>query len=144
MDVSTQTTGKAEVLKTLAGLEHLVDEQLLQRIGFLAELLIKQRTAKGQDVQGNFFRGYSDKYKIFRQDKGRGTSPNLFFSGKMLGAMTHKTENGDTVRIFFADTQQAAKASGNQRRREFFGLSADDLETLSAEIDSELEERIDQ
>jgi len=145
LDVLIQTAGQPEILKKLEGLEHLVDVLLMERIGSLAEFLIKQRTAQGKDVRDQLFKPYSEKYKLFRQEKGRDTgTPNLFFSGQMLGAMTHKVEGDDTVKIFFADSQAAAKASGNQRKRAFFGLSADEVRQITAEIETELEQRANQ
>lgn len=138
MNISVQTTGQAGVIKTIEGLEHFVDAALMARLGSFAEFIIKQRTAQGRDVNGKLFKPYSEKYKLFRQEAGRGQIPNLFFSGRMLGALTHRTEGSDTVRLFFHDAQQAAKASGNQRHREFFGLSADDITLLMKDLETEL------
>ncbi len=48
--------------------------------------------------------------------------------------LTHEiTEDGEKLkaRIFFNDPKQAAKAHGNLQKRQFFGLSEDQLQRIT-------------
>ena len=63
-------------------------------LGRTAEFLmfiIKQRTKKGKDFQGNSFVRYTSEYAKIRKDKGLPTTPDLFFKGNMLSNMTQKS-----------------------------------------------------
>jgi len=51
---------------------------------------------------------------------------DLFFSGQMLGSLTHKVEGGDSVKLFWPQAEQAKKAAYNQRRFNFFGADGAD------------------
>ena len=116
-------------------------------LGRTAEFLIgdiRKRTQSGKDANNNIFKGYSTKpyffnigskgspvyrtfengYKEFRQFKGRqNNTVDLNFSGKMLSNIT-QTSNSKQAIIFFASTNQAEKAIGNQEKnkREFFKI----------------------
>jgi hypothetical protein len=46
--------------------------------------LIKSKTKKGVDYQGNSFTPYTKEYKEFRQKSGKGTRPDLIFSGQYV------------------------------------------------------------
>lgn len=143
MELSVQTTGMPEVIKMLEGMDHLVDEQLLSLVGERVVSLILHRVSTGRDINDALFAPYSAKYKLFREEKGRQGSPvNLFFTGQMLGAMTHKIEGSDTVKIFFNHPLASAKASGNQRTREFFGMSLEEIRKVTELIESELKTRM--
>lgn len=143
MELSIQTTGLPETVKRIDGLENLVDAKLMATIGQHAEEMIKLRTAEGRDVDGKIFAKYIPKYALFRAENGQHQTspPNLFFSGRMLGAMTHKTEGSDTAVVCFSDSMQSAKASGNNKKRQFFSLSAAEIQELADEIVSEITAR---
>lgn len=122
---------------------------LLGRLTSLSMLLIKKRTAKGVDVEGNPFAPYSPAYALFLDEKGRSSDVNLFFRGHMLASMTARNESETRATIFFSDSRQAAKAHGhhvgNPKRklpkREFFALNCSDIERLVEEAKSFIEER---
>jgi len=154
MEMSVQTTGIPEVIKTLDGLADLVDAKLMALLGAHAEVMIKLRTAEGRDVDGKMFAKYSPKYALFKQAKYSGPSyPNLFLTGDMLGAMntkpqpsteghlTYKVVGSDTAVVYFPDAMQAAKASGNNAKRNFFSLSAAEIQELADEIIAEITAR---
>ena len=120
--------------------KHLVDRKTLERMGSFVALGLKKRTAKGVDFEDQRFVHYSAGYARYRAKKGRPTGKvNLFFKGRMLGAITHKVNLPRlTVRIFFADKQQALKAHGHYYgvpgrlpARKFFSPSKRDVNYLN-------------
>jgi hypothetical protein len=113
---------------------------------------IKVRTLGGVDFEEEPFEPYSESHVAFRKDPPRGQSPrptdkvDLFFSGQMFGAMDWESIEGG-VRLFFNDTQQAAKAHGLHHgykphelpARPFFEISDED----AVEIREQIEDAID-
>jgi hypothetical protein len=112
------------------------DNTIFSRIGILVEQNILQRTANGEDVEGGQFKPYSEAYLKKRKSLGLPTTPDLFFSGDMLSAMTF-TAKEDEVRLFFLPTQDKegvsnpAKAFWNDQTRRFFALSAEDINEIN-------------
>lgn len=101
----------------------------------IAEAAIKQRnsirarTLRGKGLKGAFAK-YTPEYANYRSSKGRGRKPNLSFSGQMLGSMI--TVNGKGyAKIKFSRLSEAIKASGNQRKRPFFGITQDEKKDLT-------------
>ena len=74
------------------------------------------------------------EYGAFKQSRGRTTSfRDLTFSGKMWQSLSvAKINNGS--RMFFAGTESSAKATGNNIRNDFFGISPDERELIRKEI----------
>ena len=96
--------------------------------------IIEDRTAKGEGYKGGAFAAYSTKgsnggYAAFRARKGRGSTPDLSFTGNMLGAMTTKA-NDKQAEIFFTRSTEAKKAAMNNKTRPFFGFSRSEEERL--------------
>jgi hypothetical protein len=101
---------------------------------------ILERTAKGVDADGKAFPPYSEKYAARREARGRPTSKvDLFFTGQMLGAVTERVVSGNEAHVFFADTQQAAKAHGHttgwrgkkpSKERRFFAVGDQDVKKI--------------
>lgn len=124
------------IAETLAGTE------LPAKLGAFLTLAIKERTKKGLDVYGASFAPYTQRYARYRVSKGRGTRPNLLWSGTMLAALTFTVEAGQVV-LGFMDATQEAKALGNTHPndvtwREFFALSDEDLDKAVEIIRHEL------
>jgi hypothetical protein len=94
-----------------------------------AELIIKDRTAKGTGYKGGAFDPYSADYLKFRTGKGRGSIPDLEFKGDMLNAMTQKVDRKKAV-IFFSGASESKKAAMNNKGRPFFGLSDKEQDRL--------------
>ena len=99
--------------------------------------IILDRTKKGQGYKGGTFKGYSTignsgGYAAFRAKKGRGSTPDLNFTGKMLGAMTTKA-NSKQAEIFFRGATESGKAAMNNKTRPFFGFSSKE-ETKLGEV----------
>ena len=58
--------------------------QALNRSGEKTVETVVDRTQRGISLNGGRFRRYSREYADYRQDKGRGSTPDLNFSGRML------------------------------------------------------------
>lgn len=98
---------------------------------------IVTRTSKGFDVTGKEFQRYTKRYEKFKTDKGRNARPDLTFTGRMLAAIQTRVEKvGSSLigRIFFSSSREAVKASGNQKRRNFFGLSEEQKQKIVQEL----------
>jgi hypothetical protein len=123
-------------LQVARNFEKQVREQPLivkTALGRTAEFLmglIKQRTARGINADGNSFPPYTEAYKIFRQQAGRQTQyPDLNFSGQMLSNMTQRSEPSFAI-IYFASKFQTTKALGNQKKRKFFAIGAKEIQPI--------------
>lgn len=92
--------------------------------------IILNRTEEGKGYEGAF-PAYSEKYAKFRRETGRGTTPNLFYSGRMLGSMTQKA-NSKQAEIYFSRASEAKKAAMNNETRPFMGFTREESNELSA------------
>ena len=108
-------------------------EQGLEKAGFHLLDIIRTKTSKGQDFRGRPFAPYSEGYLKRLQREGKKTAVDLFYSGRMLGALT---PSGKTVRkignnivgVSFSNAQMLQRALFNQvlgnTKREFFGFNS--------------------
>jgi len=123
-------------LQVAKNFEKQVREQPLivkTALGRTAEFLmglIKQRTARGINADGNSFPPYTEVYKTFRQNAGRQTQyPDLNFSGQMLSNITQRSQPTQAI-IYFANKFQNVKALGNQKKRKFFAIGAREIQPI--------------
>ena len=125
-------TVQSNVLQVVSNFEKQIYEhpqKVKIALGRTAEFLmfiIKQRTARGKDYQGNNFVKYSDSYLEFRKLKQLPTTPDLFVKGNMMSNMTQKTTPTQS-QIYFSAVRENIKALNNQKTRKFFAI--DDKET---------------
>ena len=109
----------------------IFDKGLLQA-GFHLLDIIRTKTAKGIDFRDVPFATYSDSYRKQLQREGKPLKVDLFYSGRMLGALTpsgktiKKTGRGK-VSVGFSNAQMRQRALFNQvlnePKREFFGFN---------------------
>ena len=109
----------------------IIGKGLLQA-GFQLLDIIRTKTAKGIDFRDRPFAPYSEGYLKKLQSEGRATKVDLFYSGRMLGALT---PSGRTIRktgtnkvsVGFSNAQMRQRALFNQvlsdPKREFFGFN---------------------
>jgi hypothetical protein len=123
-------------LQVAKNFEKQVREQPLivkTALGRTAEFLmglIKQRTSRGVNSDGNSFPPYTESYKTFRQNAGRQTQyPDLNFSGQMLSNITQRSQPTQAI-IYFANKFQNTKALGNQKKRKFFAIGAREIQPV--------------
>ena len=84
---------------------------------------IKDRTRQGRNVKGGAFKPYSKSYRKVRAKRGSSLTPNLFFSGQMLGNMTFRKLSSTKGQVFFPNRTQNIKAFFNDVDRPFFSVN---------------------
>ena len=109
----------------------IIQKGILQA-GFQLLDIIRTKTQKGIDFRGRPFLPYSEGYLKKLQREGKATKVDLFYTGRMLGALT---PSGRTIRktgtnkisINFSNSQMLQRAVFNQvlgkNKREFFGFN---------------------
>ena len=109
----------------------IIDKGLLQA-GFQLLDIIRTKTAKGIDINSRRFAPYSTSYLKKLNREGKKTAVDLFYTGRMLGALT---PSGKTVRktgkhkisLGFSNAQMRQRALFNQvlnePKRVFFGFN---------------------
>lgn len=112
-------------------------EKAVTEVAGDAILEIVQRTESGKSVNGGSFKSYTPEYRKFRSKKNRSTTPDLRFTGRMLGSITQRVrKRGKSwiAEIFFASALEDKKAQANQKIRDFFGLSKKQLRTAEQNL----------
>ncbi len=112
-------------------LSRVIDKGVKQA-GFQLVASIRNKTQKGIDFRDRPFVPYSSGYLKKLQKEGKSTKVDLFYSGRMLGALT---PSGRTIRktgtnkvsVNFSNSQMRQRAVFNQvlgkNKREFFGFN---------------------
>jgi hypothetical protein len=101
----------------------------LSRSGEKAKEIVINRTARGQGLNGAF-KKYSPDYIDFRKSKGRGTKPDLNFSGRMLSNMDVKRVSTNKVIVGFKRKEEEKKAIWNQKSRPFMGIKTGEVSQI--------------
>ena len=108
----------------------IIDKAVLQG-GFQLLDIVRTKTQKGIDFRDRKFAPYSEGYLKKLQREGKRTNVDLFYSGRMLGALTPsrsvKKTGNNKVSIAFTNAQMIQRALFNQvlnePKREFFGFN---------------------
>ena len=112
-------------------LPRLIDKGI-QQAGFHLLDIIRTKTKKGIDYKGVPFAPYSEGYLKQLQREGKKTAVDLFYSGRMMGALTPSSNTirktgKNIVSINFSNAQMRKRALFNQvlnePKREFFGFN---------------------
>lgn len=136
MDIKIDTNAK-EIGKRIKKKGKALSASVKRALSITAQAgvnIIQARTSKGDGFKGGKFEGYSTKgknggYAGFRERKGRGLTPDLQFTGNMLGSMTTKASSKQ-AEIFFRGATESGKAAMNDKKRPFFGFSSSEEEKL--------------
>jgi hypothetical protein len=130
--LSSTGTDPAQVLTKAATV--LPSEEAMLYTGARQITRIRERTAKGIDVNGSPFKPYTKRYAKFRVKKGRNPSPvDLTMSGRLLNSMQVEVRGPDEFAITVQDVEAAtygkAHNEGNGRvpRRRFVDTSPQEL-----------------
>jgi hypothetical protein len=110
----------------------------LNRSGNKVRDLILDRTSRGVGLNGRFKR-YSKGYADYRSEQGRGKTPDLNFSGRMLSNMDVEKGGTNKVLVNFKRNQEAKKAARNQKSRPFFGVRPQEKKFVAAAFRKQLE-----
>ena len=131
----------------MVGLEFM--DKIMNQAALFFMDTIKDRTLKGKNVDGQSFSPYSNKYKLLREDKGLPSRVvDLFFTGSMMASMSYEIKDND-MHIYFLPTRDKkgslnpAKASGLNKKREFFALSLSEIKEGQDFIEREMMKEID-
>ncbi len=131
--IKTNTNSKEvirKVNKFESALERAIDKGVKQA-GFQMLDIIRTKTKKGIDFRDKPFAPYSEGYLKKLEKEGKETNVDLWYSGKMLGALTPDqaiTKTGKhKITLGFARAEERDKALWNQvlntPKREFFGFN---------------------
>ena len=109
----------------------IIDKGILQCCFQLLDI-IRTNTAKGIDFRNVPFATYSESYRKQLQREGKPLKVDLFYSGRMLGALTPsnrtvKKTGKHKISLNFSNAQMRQRALFNQvlnePKREFFGFN---------------------
>ena len=109
----------------------IIEKGILQA-GFQLLDIIRTKTKKGIDFRDRPFAPYSQGYLNKLQREGKSTKVDLFYTGRMLGALTPsprtiKKTGENKITLGFSNAQMRQRALFNQvlgkRKREFFGFN---------------------
>ena len=109
----------------------IIQKGILQA-GFQLLDIIRTKTQKGIDFRDVPFVPYSSGYLKKLQKEGKSTKVDLFYSGRMLGALTPgsrtvKKTGTNKITLGFSNSQMLQRALFNQvlgkNKREFFGFN---------------------
>ena len=126
-----------------------IDKGLLQA-GFQLVDIIRTKTAKGVDFKSRPFAPYSEGYLKQLQREGKKTNVGLFYSGRMLGALTPSKSVKKTGRnkesVAFTNAQMIQRALFNQvlnePKREFFGFDKRTEDIISKQFNRFVEKEL--
>jgi len=109
-----------------------VIETGIKQAGFQLVSIIRTKTLKGIDFNDVPFAPYSSGYLKKLQKEGKKTAVDLFYTGRMLGALTPsnrtiKKTGTNKATVMFSNSQMRQRALFNQvlgkTKREFFGFN---------------------
>lgn len=114
----------------------LVGEETMKALAVQGVTLVKARALNGMDADGRAFAPYTDKYGADKSAVTGSSTPNLVgfnkpgskaksrhsAAGSMLNNMVVSYIEPGRARIIFNSDQQANKAAGNSRKRDFFDI----------------------
>ena len=132
VNVNIKTNQKqlsAKFKKFDAVLPRVIDKGVKQA-GFQLVDIIRTKTKKGIDFDDTRFAPYSDSYLKQLQREGKPTAVDLFYTGRMLGALSPsmiKKTGKHKVTLAFSRKDEIDKAFFNQvttdPQRKFFGFN---------------------
>ena len=128
----------------------IIDKGLLQG-GFHLLDIIRTKTAKGVDFRDVPFASYSESYRKQLQREGKPLKVDLFYSGRMLGALTPsgrtiKKTGKNKISVAFSNAQMNQRALFNQvlnePKREFFGFNNRTEKIISKQFNKFIEKEL--
>lgn len=133
-------------IKTIGSFQAVVDkinkkekdmsDFLLSTAHLLNSKIQRRVQNQGLGADGRKMGRYQKKYSIFKSSTGRQTKfRDLTFTGKMFQSLTATKVGVNKVEMFFGSAEEKAKASGNDKRTNFFSLSPNEQEFLQKELE---------
>jgi len=102
------------------------DRRDLLKIGAKAIQVVTTRVSRGVGLNDRRMKPLSPQWAAAKRKLGQPPIRNMMFSGSMLGAMTVVEAQDDRVMIGFTRQSENAKASANQDRTPWYGVSRND------------------
>jgi phage gpG-like protein len=148
---------REKLTRDIAGIDKLVSsKKIMGKIANFIQFSIKQRTAKGYDVNDEDFTPYAESTVKQRQRAGRGTYlVDLNVTGSMLASMTH-TSYDNYAEIFFMPSYSKKGSynpeiafyhseynpEGKMPHRDFFDVSTYEMQKIMDLYEKYLEESL--
>ena len=135
MAISVKVTSNSKIVsKKFKGFQSALNRAIdkgVKQAGFQLLDIIRTKTQKGQDFRDIRFAPYSSSYLKQLNREGKKTAVDLFYTGRMLGALTPNSTVKKTgkhkVTLAFSNSQMRQRALFNQvlnePKREFFGFN---------------------
>ena len=113
----------------------------LNRSGEKVVETIVNRTSRGIGLRGAF-RRYSSEYADYRSKMGRGSKPDLNFSGRMLSNLGVERVNIRKIKVGFSRNEEKTKARNNSKTRPFVGVRPAEMKFITDAFRRQLERDI--
>ena len=130
LNIKTNSKQISEKFKKFGSVLPRIIDKGVKQAGFQLVDRIRSQTQKGIDFKDRRFAPYSEGYIKQLQREGKPTAVDLFYSGRMLGALTPsmvKKTGKHKVTLAFSRKEEIDKAFFNQvttdPQREFFGFN---------------------
>ena len=145
---TNQKQVSAKFKKFGAVLPRIIDKGVKQA-GFQLVDIIRIKTKKGIDFNDRRFAPYSEGYLKLLQREGKPTAVDLFYTGRMLGALTPsmvKKTGKHKVSLAFSRKDEIDKAFFNQvttdPKRKFFGFNTRTEKIISKQFNRFVEKEL--
>ena len=130
LNIKTNQKQVAAKFKKFSSVLPRIIDKGVKQAGFQLVEIIRTKTLKGQDFEDKRFAPYSEGYIKQLQREGKPTAVDLFYTGRMLGALTPsmvKKTGKHKVTLAFSRKEEIDKAFFNQvttdPQRKFFGFN---------------------
>ena len=130
LNIKTNQKQVAAKFKKFSSVLPRIIDKGVKQAGFQLVEIIRTKTLKGQDFEDRRFAPYSEGYIKQLQREGKPTAVDLFYTGRMLGALTPsmvKKTGKHKVTLAFSRKEEIDKAFFNQvttdPQRKFFGFN---------------------
>jgi len=152
VDVKIKSNNKqvARKFKKFQSILPRIIDKGVKQAGFQLVDIIRTKTQKGIDFNDRPFAPYSQGYLKKLNKEGKSTRVDLFYSGRMLGALTPsgsvKKTGKHKVSINFTNSQMLQRALFNQvlnnPKREFFGFNLRTEKIISKQFNRFVEKEL--
>ena len=130
LNIKTNQKQVAAKFKKFGSVLPRIIDKGIKQAGFQLVDIIRTKTKKGVDFNDTRFAPYSDSYLKQLQREGKPTAVDLFYTGRMLGALSPsmiKKTGKHKVTLAFSRKDEIDKAFFNQvttdPQRKFFGFN---------------------
>ena len=132
LNIKTNQKQVAAKFKKFGSVLPRIIDKGVKQAGFQLVDIIRTKTQKGIDFNDRRFAPYSEGYLKQLQREGKPIKVDLFYSGRMLGALTPsprtvKKTGKNKITLGFSNSEMAQRALFNQvlnePKREFFGFN---------------------